>query len=579
MDEGAASARDQRPWDGPALLAALGGAVSALAAHVDEINALNVFPVPDGDTGSNMLSTLNGAMAEASAVPVAERQVGRVASAFAFGALMGARGNSGVILSQFFRGLSDGLDSKPRIDGRSLADGLVRASEAANAAVGHPVEGTILTVSRDLSTAARETAEREAGVEAVLEAAVTAAAASVERTPDLLPILREAGVVDAGGRGLELLLRGALASARNEVVEPGPHPGDRDFPAFELPEELDEFGYETVYVVQPPPGERLVLAYIRDRLEQIGQSVVVAGDERAVKVHVHNDRPDQVLAFGLSLGTLSYISVENLDGQTREVRYAREHPTLPGDAGAAAGGPADGPVGAHRPALEGAALPRPRPGPHVVAVAAGAGFGRIFEGLGVTATVNGGQGANPSAGELAEAIRRTGATEVIVLPNNPNVGLAARQAAQLCPGTRLEVVPTRNPAEGIAAMLAFDATADVDANATGMLRSARSLQTMLVTTAVRDAILGGRAVARGEHIVLGPDDGLIAADTDRTAAVLAAVGALSPGFELLTLYHGTGLPATEAAELAAALGDALDGVEIEVIDGGQPHYELVISAE
>jgi len=551
-------------WDGGQLLTALERAVSALQAGVDEVNALNVFPVPDGDTGSNMLATLQAGITEATAVPIDKRSVAAVGSAFSFGALMGARGNSGVILSQFFRGIGDAVDGQLEVDGRALAYGFSRARDAAYAAVGHPVEGTILTVARELSTAAGKAAEHDQRIEPVLSAAVAAATASVARTPELLPILAQAGVVDAGGRGLELLLLGALAYARGEPEPIAPAGVEGRFPTFDLPDEEEGFGYETVLVIQPLTGERLVLAHVRDRLEEMGESVVVAGDERALKIHVHSERPDAILALGLSLGTLSNISVENLDGQTRDIRAARVvNEDVPGGRPRAR---------TTRPAV-------PQTGRTVVAVAPGEGLARIFAKLGVAAAVIGGQGSNPSAGELAEAIHAAGTSEVLILPNNANVRLAARQAGELCPDVQVEVVPTRNAAEGVAAMLAFNASAGLHANAQAMLREARSLQTMQVTAAVRDARLGRRKVRRGEHIVLGPDDGLLAADRDRNQAVLAAVNRLKPGFELLTIYRGNGTTAAEARELRALLVERLDGVEVESVDGGQPHYSYLISAE
>jgi DAK2 domain fusion protein YloV len=560
-------------WDGDALLEALEHAVAELAAHVEEVNALNVFPVPDGDTGSNMLATLLAALAESRTVPPASRSVGTVAAAFSLGALMGARGNSGVILSQFFRGLADALDGTVTLDGRALARSLVRACDASYAAVGHPVEGTILTVARELSTAARETLEVDPRLASVLEAAVAAAVASVERTPSLLPILRQAGVVDAGGRGLELLLRGALRYNRGEPPARPLAAVDGQFPTFELPDEDGAFGYETVYVLQPRPDDSLVPASIRDQLEQIGESVVVAGDERAVKIHVHSERPDEVIAFGLSIGTLSNISIENLDGQARELRRLADVATVPvapdGHAPAprAAAGSSFGEKG------------RTRTGQAVVAVAPGAGLARVFEGIGVGAVVMGGQRSNPSAGEIAEAIHAAGSDEVLVLPNNPNVQLAAAQAAALCPDVRVEIVATRNAAEGVAALLAFDPKWELDANSRAMRDAAGALQTLQVTAAVRDARLGDRAIREGDHIVLAPDDTLLAADDDRLAAVRDAVARLSPGFELLTLYYGDRVSAAEADDMAGSLREELDGVEVEVIDGGQAHYSFLISAE
>jgi DAK2 domain fusion protein YloV len=275
-------------WDGHDLLAALRHARGLLHSRVDEVNALNVFPVPDGDTGSNMLATVTAAIDEAEGVPENERTVARVASALSLGALMGARGNSGVILSQLFRGLGEAVDGTVSIGGAELAEALRQGCKAAFAAVAKPVEGTILTVARDVAEAAGRAADRNGGLEAVLDAATTAAAASVARTPELLAILRQAGVVDAGGKGLELLLTGALASLRGEELpESSSVPQDIALPALDALEE-EGFGYETVYVVTPDEGGRLDVPAIRRKLEQIGESVLVAGDHRAAKIHIHN---------------------------------------------------------------------------------------------------------------------------------------------------------------------------------------------------------------------------------------------------------------------------------------------------
>ena len=366
-------------------------------------------------------------------------------------------------------------------------------------------------------------------------------------------------MVDAGGRGLELLLRGALGAVRGEpMAQASRVPHDIALPVFEALE-AEGFGYETVFVVTPNDGERLDVRQIRHRLEQLGESVLVAGDERAAKVHIHNERPDKVISYGLTLGTLSRIGVENLDRQATSVRdrvqSTEQETQAPTDAAPNA------------------------TGPQVVAVASGPGIARVFGTLGVARVVEGGQGANPSAGQLAEAIRATGASEVIVLPNNPNVRLAAKQAGELCPDVKVEVVPTRNPAEGIAAMLALDPDAGIKDAAKAMAAAARQIQTLSVTAAVRDARMGRHRVHRGEYIVLGPGNGLLASDRDRTAAVLAAARKLKPGFELITIYRGEGVSRAAADRLRDALKTDFDGVEVEIVDGGQPHYDFLISAE
>lgn len=547
-------------WDGHDLLGVLRHAGAMLHAQVDEVNALNVFPVPDGDTGTNMLATIRAAISEAESVPEAQRSVPRIAAALSLGALMGARGNSGVILSQLFRGLAEAIGDTPRIGGPELAEALRQGSLAAFAAVAQPVEGTILSVARDVARAATRAAEGNGTLDGVVAAAAAEAAAAVARTPSQLAVLRLAGVVDAGGKGLELLLIGALAATRGEQLpQVSRVPHDIALPSLDGLE-AQGYGYETVFVVMPEPDRWLDIARIRARLAELGESVLVAGDERAVKVHVHNERPDDVIAFGLSLGTLSRISVENLDRQAGDVRErvrAADRPAPPEPDENAA----------------------PAEGPAVIAVVAGDGLARVFSALGVSAVVHGGQSANPSAGELADAIRGSGAADVIVLPNNPNVRMAAHQAADLCPDVNVEVVATRNAAEGVAAMLAFDPELSPKDAARFMAQAAGRIQSLQVTMAVRDARMGRRKVRRGEYIVLGNNEGLVAADRERAAAVLAALRRLKSGFELLTIYRGHDVDHASAEQLRDAVRAAFESVEVDLVEGGQPHYDFLISAE
>jgi uncharacterized protein len=576
----------RRACDGAGLLGAFRAAAANLEAHVAEVNALNVFPVPDGDTGSNMMATVRAALDEADALgPTGTAE--RVAAAAAFGALMGARGNSGVITSQILRGIAEGLAGKSRFNALDLAHALDRGTQAAYGAVAKPVEGTILTVIREASAAAVATAERERDLEMVLGAAVDAAHGAVARTPSLLQILKDAGVVDSGGQGLFRLLQGALGYARGAgAAAAGAAAGGdaaagdaaaavgvesaRSAPAraatvgaSTLVAGADEgFGYETMYLLHAAPGARLDVDGIRRRLEGLGDSVLVAGDAAALKVHVHNDRPDEVIGYGLSLGMLSRISVENLDHEARDVREKRAA-AFAADAGNGSAGPEAAPV---ELALA------------VVAVAAGEGLAAIFRDFGVQRVVVGGQGANPSTGELLEAVRSIAAREVLVLPNNPNVVLAARQVAELA-GRPVAVVATRNAAEGFAALLALDPTLGAADNASQMTEAGRAVQTLSVTAAVRDATIGGRAVRAGQWIVLEPDDGLVAVDDDPEAAVLTAIAALKPGFELVTLYYGADGDLASTEELARRIRVVAPQAEIEVVHGGQPHYRYLLSAE
>ena len=568
----------RRSGDGDGLLRAFRAAVANLEAHVDELNALNVYPVPDGDTGSNMFATVKAALEEAEGT--AGQPADRIAAAISFGALMGARGNSGVITSQIFRGMAEGLGGKRRFNGLDLAHSLSQGSKAAYAAVAKPVEGTILTVIRESADAAIIAAERSDDIESVLAATVDAAEKSVARTPSLLAVLREAGVVDSGGQGLYRLLQGALL----HVVGGAPASEARDrshagagIKASMLVAHADEgFGYETMFLLQPISSSGLDVEAIRDHLESIGESVLVAGDSRALKIHVHNERPDLVVGYGLSVGALSRISIENLDNQARDVRETRAS-AFTGTAASAAPGAIAGPGPATSdPGASGQAAPELALG--VVAVVAGDGLAAIFEDFGVAALVQGGQTANPSTGELLDAILAVSAREIILLPNNPNVVLAARQVATMTDRT-VVVVPTRNAGEGFAALLSLDPGLDAAANAGPMTAAARAIQTVVVTEAVRDATIGGRKVKRGQTIALDPDDGLVASGGDRDKTVLAAVAALTPGFELLTLFYGDGADLAEAEAMARRIGAATPGVEVEVRHGGQPFYRYLIAAE
>ena len=591
----------RRSCDGDGLLRAFRAAVASIEASVDELNALNVYPVPDGDTGSNMLATVRAALEEGERV--GGDQADRVAAAISFGALMGARGNSGVILSQVFRGIAEGLEGKHRFNGLDVANALSMGSRTAYAAVVKPVEGTILTVVREAAAAAVEAAERENDIEVVVRIALEAADRALARTPSLLPVLKEAGVVDAGGAGFYRVLQGAYRELTgDEAGAPGPSRAIGPRPSAVVAHADEGFGYETMFLLEAGPGRSLDLDAIRRRLEGIGESVLVAGDARAVKVHVHSERPDVVVAYGLDLGTLSRISIENLDRQASDVRAGRGGTAavapLAEDAAAAPHGAgwaemsvvgpgpgatpegtdgdavaADGPAAGAPAAAHALRVPLA-----VVAVASGDGLAAIFESFGVSAVVRGGQSANPSTGELLKAVSSIAADEILVLPNNPNVVMAARQAAQLT-DRPVHVVPTRNAAEGVAALLALDPGVGGGANVAPMTEAGRAVQTLQVTEAVRDARVDGRKVKRGHTLVLDPDDGLVATDPDRERAVLAGIDALRPGYELLTLYYGEGVDLAAAEEVARRIGEHVPGVEVEVVRGGQAHYAFLLAAE
>ena len=484
---------------------------------------------------------------------------------------MGARGNSGVITSQIFRGMAEALGGKTRFNGLDLANALQQGAKTAYGAVAKPVEGTILTVIREASEAAVATAEKSNDIEIVLSATVEAAERSVAKTPSLLPILREAGVVDSGGQGLFRLFQGALHHLKGLAPVKAPSAAGRGAATTgsTLAARIDEgFGYETMFLVQAHPGSPLDVDAIRDHLESVGETVLVAGDARALKVHVHNERPDEVIGYGLGLGSLSKISVENLDNQARDVQEAKATEFT----GVAAG---------EGHSTNGASDRRPRSSrvrrssPSSPATASP----RCSRSSASTRSSTAASRTTPSTGELLRVARLARAREVLLLPNNPNVRLAAEQAAKVCDDKRLVVVPTRNAAEGIAALFALDPTLDAAANAGPMTEASRAIQSVQVTEAVRNATIGGKKVKQGQTIALDPDDGLVAVNGDRNKAVLAAVAAFEPGYELITLYYGADATLAEAEAMSKRIHDVVPAADVEVVHGGQPHYRYLISAE
>jgi len=455
--------------------------------------------------------------------------------------------------------------------------------------VAKPVEGTILTVIREASAAAVAAAERDNNVETVLAATVDAAERAVAKTPSLLPILREAHVVDSGGQGLLRLFQGALEAARGRPVMEADagHVHDatqRRTDHVSAAVETGEYGYETVYLLRARAGHPLDIPAIQAHLESIGDSVLVAGDGELAKVHVHNDRPDGVISYGLTIGTLSRITIENLDGQAHDVREAKATAFLEeGGAGHADKATAVAEVAGARP-TENAAPSRLPLG--IVAVVPSEGLAAIFDEHAAgfrefvaVRIVRGGQGANPSTGELLEAVADTPADVLLILPNNPNVILAAKQVATMT-DRPLHVVPTRNCAEGFASLLGLDPSDPVAENVRAMTDASREAQTMQVTQAVRDATVTGRKVKKGQTIALDPDDGLLAVDNDPHKAVLAALAKLEPGFGVITIYYGEGSTLDDAETLSQRIQEAAPGLEaVDVLHGGQPHYRYLISAE
>jgi DAK2 domain fusion protein YloV len=563
----------RKSWDGVELMAALRSGLDRLESRVEEVNALNVFPVPDGDTGTNMLATLKAAIAEGDAsLATGVTAIDEVSAAVARGALLGARGNSGVLLSQILRGLPQAVRGRQRARATEIAQSLSLGVLHAYSAVATPTEGTILTVAREVAAAAMKESEGASELRPFLESIAATARISVEKTPTLLAVLREAGVVDSGGAGLQLILegianvpsvapsRGTVEAERRSASSASPKPAVAA-PVAPVDAAPTEFGYETVFILSSP-ATPLDLAAIRAHLETIGESVLVAGDEVTCKVHVHNLRPDEVLAYGISLGDVRAVTIENLDQQSAE--RATGH--------AAFNQLADGPLTASaRPAA--ASLGR---GTSIVAVAAGAGLGDILRSAGASQIVHGGQTENPSAAEIASAIAHAGTEFVVVLPNNSNIVLAARQAADLS-AANVVVIPTRNAAEGIAALLAWDPSLTLEELVPRMEAARAAARTFRVVEAVRDAVVRGVAVKAGQIMALDPVDGIIATGSSDVESIVAALAGQSA--DLVTLFVGADVSDEQASEFVTAVRGAIAGVEVDLQRGGQPIERVLVSLE
>jgi len=525
---------------GQDLVEMFGSATVWLERNADHINSLNIFPVPDGDTGINMLLTMRSAVAEASRAT--EESASAVARAIAHGALMGARGNSGVILSQILRGLAVTLDEKDRLEGGDLVAGLLAGSSLAYKAVSHPVEGTILTVVREASVAAQG-ASATNDLCAIMETTASAAKDTVARTPSLLAVLREAGVVDAGGLGLYVIFEGFLRYLRGETDEfeiPAPVSAGQVGASVSAAEQT--YGYCTEFIIE---GRDLKPNKIREQLEIMGQSVLVVEDENLVRAHVHTFDPGAALSYATSLGTLRQVNVQNIDEQHEEF-IAHERP----------------------PQIEIA----------TVAVASGEGMEDVFRSLGVTAVASGGQTMNPSTEELLRAVESVPSDRVILLPNNPNIVLAAKQACVLS-AKRVMIVPAETIPQGVAALLAFSNESDLEANVAAMKVAISAVRTVEVTTAVRSAKLGDLAMKDGQAIAFLDGELVRVGDwiPQLVNEVLSQID-LSQ-CEVVTIYYGADTEGAEADGIAEALRQEYPHLEIEAIHAGQPHYNYIISVE
>ncbi|HEX5616235.1 MAG TPA: DAK2 domain-containing protein [Acidimicrobiia bacterium] len=529
----------------------------ALRLHQQELNRLNVYPVPDGDTGTNMALTLESVSHELDTAETMDE----VCRAISHGSLMGARGNSGVILSQILRGLADEFRGRDEHGAPELASALQRASDAAYEAVMRPVEGTILTVVRE--TAAAAVAAAEHGLAAMIDAASAAADASVARTPELLPVLREAGVVDAGGKGFTLLL-----AAFAEVVtgRPIPEPDEVMTPAIIEAhlrgDDVADLRYEVMYLLE---ADDHTIPAFRDTWASIGDSIVVVGGDGLWNCHVHTNDIGAAVEAGIDAGRPRNVRVTDLFDQVHEL-----HPHAPGGehdwVSAAASTPAEIRASAEPVATA------------VVAVAVGDGVRRMFASLGVHAVIAGGQSMNPSTAQILEAVEGCSSQHVIVLPNNKNIVPVARQVDAL--STRdVEVVPTTSVVEGLSALVAYDPNAPLATNLEGMLAAVQRVRTGEVTRAVRDSSAECGPIREGDWIALD-GSGIWASVSSPVDAARALLDRLvDDDTEIVTVLVGADAPAGETARLRELVELAYPHVEVEFHEGGQPLYPYLLGVE
>lgn len=526
------------------------------------VNDLNVFPVPDGDTGTNMLLTMQNAYHEIAASTL--NHAGEVARKIAHGAIMGSRGNSGTIMSQIWTGFSQTIKDSETLDVQAIKAALRAASDKAYQGVQSPVEGTILTVIREIA----EAAEKYEGTDDLLafwEYLVAAGWQTVNNTPQMLPILREAGKVDSGGAGLMYILEGMLKAARGEEIAPleSEIEGVDEFQAAidAISHDLSlfedqKYNYDVQFIIK---GENLDVPNIKADIERMGDSGVIIGSESLVKVHIHVDDPGIPISYGTKLGILGDVVVENMQEQYEVLLKEQK---------------------AKQPAKKELKLHQVKPGEvAVVAVAAGDGLAQVFSELGVAGIIEGGQTNNPSTEEILKAVRATNTNRVIVLPNNKNIFLAAKQAADIASDIQIRVVPTRTFPQGVAAMLSYQPEGELAEIAEAMTEAKDNVITGEITQAIDTVELDGVSVREGQYI--GLVDGKIRRASDALEEIVKGVleETKVENAELVTLYYGAEITPAKVASLIERLREKYEDLEFESVYGGQPHYHYILGVE
>jgi DAK2 domain fusion protein YloV len=542
------------PIDGQALKRLVEAGLTWLRANQQMVNALNVFPVPDGDTGTNMVLTMQSAYNEIDRLGL--RGIGEMAAAVSQGALMGARGNSGVILSQLWRGFARALHGHEVLDGPVLVHAFAEARDTAYKGVVRPVEGTILTVAKDAAAAASEALKTSDDPCEILARVVLEADASVQRTPELLPVLKQAGVVDSGGKGLYFILEGMLRFVQGESLDT-PTATVQPLSAMNLENTMDsiEPGQDYEVVVDFVPREALDLPKFYSELEKIGSSIQVGEGEGMYRMHIHvpTEKRYEPIDFVMTLGTITKIAMENLLAQMEGIDHKASGARIE--------------------------VVKIEPGQiAVVAVSPGAGISRVFASLGVAAIVEGGQTMNPCTKDFLDAFENLPTEKVIILPNNKNIILAAQQAKDVTV-KKVSVVPSNSIPQGLAAMMQLNPDGELEAVTAKMNKAIEEVTTIEITTATRTVEIDGVSVEQGQVIALVNGKLAISAPRVEEACLRALAFAHAKDRELITLFHGEGLPINETNRIVDVIRAAYPAQEIELQDGGQPHYQFIISLE
>ena len=561
MSDEVAAAREKRvaemqalPFDGQAYKRLVEAGLTWLRANQESVNALNVFPVPDGDTGTNMVLTMQSAYDEIE--NSGHHKVGDMAAAVSQGALMGARGISGVILSQIWRGVARGLEGAELLTGENFAQALTEASETAYRGVVRPVEGTILTVSKDIGLAAVAALEETQNPIEILEKVIIAGKESVDYTPELLPVLKDAGVVDSGGMGLFLILEGMMRYIYGEPLDT-PTLAVKPMAALDMENAMHavEEGQDWEVVVDFYPEDELDLQSFYGKLEEMGTSIQVGEGDGMYRMHIHVPLENRYLPIDyiMELGTITDVAMENLLAQMDELNKGSDYDRLE--------------------------LTNIDPGEiAIVTVSPGPDISRIFASLGVAAIVEGGQTMNPSTKELLAAFENLPTDKVIILPNNKNIVLAA-QAARDVTVKEVHVVPSRTIPQGLAAMLMQNPEGDLASVAEKMIKSLDTVRTGEVTTATRTVEIDGVNVETGQVIALLDGKLVLAASSVDEACLSLLEKADMDEYELITLYVGGDYPRAEANRVGDMIQEKYPDHEVEMLDGGQPHYQLILSIE